>query len=146
MLIYVQVNIADDGGGPGKECMRIAIAHAHRLTREVLAKVISNRLGAESVTFCCLEDLFASSMNYDVFIVFNQFGVNKMDGWQGAKWLRHNKPDARVIFMNQKRFFERKFLPPGTDQWLFCPDDDMDELVKMVKSHQIAQQEAQAQK
>ena len=118
--------------------MRIAIAHAHRLTREVLANVVATRLDAETVTYSCLEDLLASSMNYDVFLVFNNFGVNKMDGWEGVKWLRFKKPDAQVVFMNQKRFFERKHLPPGTDAPIFCAEDDIDGLVSLIKRHQKA--------
>lgn len=113
--------------------LRICLAHSDRYTREVLAKVLSLKLDAEVLAFGCIEDILSSSMIYDVFIIYGMYGHNKMDGWQGVKWIKFKKPGAMVIFMQHRRFFERKYMPPGTDLPVFIAEDDVEGLVHDIR-------------
>jgi DNA-binding NarL/FixJ family response regulator len=115
--------------------MRISIVHSHRLTRQVMCKALSAKLDAEVVDFSSIEELLDSSMNYDVFIVYNMFGREKLDRWEGVKWIRAQKPDALVISMIHQRFFDRKDAPPSSDAVLFCAGDDIDGLVALIKKN-----------
>jgi hypothetical protein len=116
--------------------MRISIAHPHHFTREVLAKVLSNKLGAEVLAFSCLEDLLDSSMDFDVFVVYSSFDPHKMDRMDGIRWIRHLRPEALVISMIHRAFFERKQAPPGADLITFCAGDDIPSVVKLIQKHQ----------
>jgi hypothetical protein len=118
--------------------MKISIVHSHRLTREVLARTLSKRLNAETVGFSCLEDLLSSSMDYDVFLVYNMFGRDKMDRWDGVKWIKHQKPEALIVSVIHKRFFERKNSPPAADRITFVAEDDIEGLIKLVQNRQKA--------
>ena len=116
--------------------MKISIVHSHRLTREVLVRTLSKRLNTEAVGFSCLEDLLSSSMDYDVFLVYNMFGRDKMDRWDGVKWIKHQKPEALIVSVLHKRFFERKSSPPSADRITFVAEDDIEGLVKLVENRQ----------
>jgi hypothetical protein len=106
--------------------------------------VLAKKLQAEVVAYACLEDLLDSSMDYDVFVVYSLFGRAKMDGWQGVKWIRHQKPESFVVYMAQKRFFERHGSPPGGDFATFCAEDDIEGLVKSIQTRWKAKSAADA--
>ena len=115
--------------------MRISVVHAHRATREVLARSLAVRLNAEVVGFSCLENLLASSMDYDVFVVYNIFGREKMDRWEGIRWIKVQKPNALIISMIHRRFFDRKNSPPGADAIFMCAGDEVAGVVKLVQAN-----------
>jgi hypothetical protein len=115
--------------------MNICIVHADRLSREVLTRLLATKMGAEVVGFSCLEDLLRSRMEYDVFVVYNMFGRSKMDRWEGVKWIRNRQPDAFIVSMNYKKFFDRKDSP-GADASTFAADDDVDGLIKFIHEHE----------
>ena len=50
-------------------------------------------------------------MSYDAFVLYNIFGREKLDRWEGIKWIRQFKPEALIIAMIHKRFFGRKDAP-----------------------------------
>lgn len=116
---------------PGRR-VRIAVVHAHRFTCQVIVKTLKAKLNAEAVDFSCLEDLLHSSMAYDVFVVFSEFGPNKMEQVEGCKWIRHLKPEAEVFAMLQRRFFERRGMPPSSDQLTFCIAEDLSGLAEQI--------------
>lgn len=118
--------------------MRLSLVHPHRVIREVLTRALSSKLDAEVVGFSCIENLLTSSMNYDVFVVYNIFGRDKIDRWEGVKWIRYYKPEALIISMIHYRFFDRKYAPPGADAILLCVGDEIEELVKLIKTGQRA--------
>jgi hypothetical protein len=99
----------------------------------VLSEILGKQLNAEVVDFSNLEDVLKSSMNYDVFVVYSMFGRDKMDRWDGVKWIKMHKPDALVISMIHQRFFDRKGGAPGGDAVLFCAGDDTEGLVNLIK-------------
>jgi len=115
--------------------MRISIVHAHRTTRDVLTKALAVKLNAEVVGFSCLENLLASSMSYDVFVLYNIFGRTKMDRWEGVRWIRAQKPDALVISMIHRRFFDRKHSPPGADAVFMCTGDQVEGVAKLISGN-----------
>jgi hypothetical protein len=115
--------------------VKISLIHPHRATRDVLSRSLSFKLGAEVVGFSCLENLFSSSMDYDIFVVYNMFGRLKMDRWEGIKWIRVQKPNAMIVSMIHRRFFDRKNSPPGSDAVLMCAGDEIDSVVRLAKEN-----------
>jgi hypothetical protein len=113
--------------------LSIAVVHGHRLTRDVIAKTLANKLDADAVAFGCLEDLLHSSMRYDVFVVFSEFGPGKMEQSYGCKWIRDLKPHAQVFAMLQRRHFERRGTPPASDRVSFCVADDLNGLAIQIR-------------
>ena len=115
--------------------MKVSVIHPHRSTREVLARALSVKLDAEVVGFSCLENLLSSSMDYDIFVVYNMFGRTKMDRWEGVRWIRAQKPNSMVVSMIHRRFFDRKNAPPGADAVFMCAGDEVDSVVKLAKGN-----------
>jgi hypothetical protein len=113
--------------------MRISLVHPHRMTREVLSRSISNKTHGEVIGFSSIEDLLDSSMEYDVFVLYNMFGREKMDRWEGVKWIRGQKPDALIISMIHKRFFDRKSAPPGSDAVNLRAGEEIEALVRVIQ-------------
>ena len=114
--------------------MKIVIAHSHRPTREVLARAFMCRLKAEVETFSCVEDALLSSLNYDVCVVYNNFG-HKMDGLRGVSHFRARWPRAFIIGVSYKPNMERKFLPAGADAFLLRAGNEIAELVEIIRKH-----------
>ncbi len=115
--------------------MKLCVVHPHRTTREVLARSLAVKLDAEAVGFSCLENLLSSSLDYDVFVVYNMFGRVKMDRWEGVKWIRAQKKNALIISMMHQRFFDRKNGAPGADAVFMCAGDEIDAVVKLAKGN-----------
>jgi hypothetical protein len=115
--------------------MKTCVVHQHRATRDLLAKALNLKLGSEVVGFSCLENLLSSSMDYDVFVVYNMFGRVKMDRWEGVKWIRAQRPNALIISMIHRRFFDRRNSPPGADAVFMCAGDEIDAIVKLAKEN-----------
>ncbi len=115
--------------------MKISIVHADRLSREVLSQLLAKKLQAEVVGFACLEDLLRSRDDYDVYVLYNMFGRTKMDRWEGVKWIRNRKPDAFIVSMTYKKFFDRKDAPGG-DAAVFSPEHDVNGLIKFIHEHE----------
>lgn len=113
--------------------MKISLVHPHRLTREVLARTLTLRLGASVVDFSNLEDLLSSSMDYDVFVLYNIFGRTKLDRWEAVPWIRTNKPEALIISMVHHRFFNRRHASPGGDAVLLNVGNETEDLIKVIQ-------------
>jgi hypothetical protein len=113
--------------------MKISVVHPHRVTRKVLSHTLATRLDATVVDFSCLEDLLNSSMDYDVFVLYNLFGREKMDRWEGVKWIRFKKPEALIVSMVHHRFFDRRFAAPGGDAILLRAGDETEGLIKLIQ-------------
>ena len=75
-------------------------------------------------------------MEYDVFVVYNMFGRLKMDRWEGVKWIRAQRPNAMIVSMIHRRFFDRKNAPPGADAVLMCAGNEIDSVVRLAKEIQ----------
>jgi hypothetical protein len=113
--------------------MRISLVHQHRVTREVLGRTLALRLNATVIDFSNIEDMLKSSMDYDVFVLYNYFGRDKMERWQGIKWIRAVKPHALIISMIHNRFFERRAAPPGGDAVILRVGDEIEGLVQLIR-------------
>ncbi len=118
--------------------MKISLVHPHRVTREVLVRTLATRLDATVIDFSCLEDLLGSSMDYDVFVLYNIFGREKMDRWEGVKWIRFKKPAALIISMVHHRFFDHRFSAPGGDAVLLRVSNETEGLIKLIQQGHTA--------
>jgi DNA-binding NarL/FixJ family response regulator len=113
--------------------MKISLVHPHRVTRETLARILARKLNAEVVPFSNMENLLASSMAYDVFVLYNMFGRELMDRWEAVKWIRVQKPEALILSMIYCRFFDRKFAPPGSDATQLRVGDEIEGIVNAIE-------------
>jgi DNA-binding NarL/FixJ family response regulator len=113
--------------------MRVCIVHPHRLTCEVLSRTIASKTHSEVIGFSSIEDLLDSSMDYQTFVLYNMFGREKMDRWEGVKWIRSQKPDALIVSMLHKRFFDRKSAPPGADAVNLRAGEEIEALVRVIQ-------------
>ena len=73
-------------------------------------------------------------MAYDAFVLYNMFGREKLDRWEGIKWIRHLKPDALIISMIHKRFFDRRDAPPGADALTVGVGGEIESIAKLIKA------------
>jgi hypothetical protein len=99
-----------------------------------LARALASRLRAEVTPFSCVENVLASSMGYDIFVVYNNFERN-MNGITGVSQIRKRKPHALIIGVSYKPYFEKKFLPAGADAFLLRAGNEIEELVALIKNH-----------
>ncbi|HLF25116.1 MAG TPA: hypothetical protein VJG32_02170 [Anaerolineae bacterium] len=114
--------------------MKISIAHGHRPTREVLARALASQLQAEVTPFSSVENVLVSSLDYDIFVVYNNFERN-MDGITGVSKIREQKPHAFIIGVSYKPYYEKKFLPAGADAFLLRAGNEIEELVRIIQTH-----------
>ncbi|MBI3913787.1 MAG: response regulator [Chloroflexi bacterium] len=116
-----------------EKVVKIGIAHMHEPTREVLVRALTSRLNAAVTGFAYVEDVLNSSMQYDVFVVYNNFG-HKMDGVTGVARIRARKPQAFIIGVSPTPYLDRKFLPAGANAFLLRAGNEIEELVRMIKN------------
>ena len=118
--------------------MKISIVHAHRATREVLARALARKLGADVTTFAHIENVLNSSMDYDVFVVYNNFD-HKMDGVKGVAMIRIRKPHAFIIGVSYRPNLDRVFLPAGANALLLRAGNEIEKLIRIIYNHQAQQ-------
>jgi len=114
--------------------MRICIIHRRDTAREVLSRALAHRLRAEVAHFSCVENVLVSSLNYDVFIVYNNF-QKKMNGVRGVKEIRSLKPAAYIIGVSSIPNFQREFLPAGANAFLLLSGNEIAELADLIQRH-----------
>jgi hypothetical protein len=108
---------------------RIAIVHSDKPASEVLSKALASRFDADVVTFSNCENLLASSMDYDVFVVYNNFG-KKMTGMCGV---RECKPQAFIVGVTGMPSIVRQFVKARADAALLRAGNEVAELVKVIQ-------------
>jgi hypothetical protein len=114
--------------------MKVAIVHSHIPTVQVLARAIASRLNVDVMTFSCIENVLTSSMDYSIFVVYNNFG-HKITGIRGVTLIRDQKPRAYIIGVSYKPSIERKFLLAGADASVLRAGNEVEELVTLVQNH-----------
>jgi len=115
--------------------MKICVIHARPPAREVIARALCSTSGADVVTYSCCEDVLATSLDYDVFIVYNNFGPRKMNGIKGTAAIRAQKSDVYIIGVSAKPYNDNRFLPAGANAFLLKAGNEIGELVGMVRRH-----------
>jgi len=108
--------------------MRICIIHARRPAREVLTRALAVRLNAEVDAYQYCEDALATSLDYDQFVVYNNFR-KKMSGFGGVKRIRNRKPTAFIVGVTSNPNFTEKFISAGADSALLRAGNEIAELV-----------------
>jgi DNA-binding NarL/FixJ family response regulator len=112
--------------------MKICLIHERRIAREVLARALSSKLGAEVTYFSCCERALASSLDYDVFVVYNNFR-RKMSGIRGVTKIRGRNPDAFIIGVSSTPNLDQRFLPAGADAFVLRAGNEVQELVSVIR-------------
>jgi DNA-binding NarL/FixJ family response regulator len=115
--------------------MDICIAHAHHRAREVLERALATRLRAQVTGFVCVEDLLTSSMRFDVFVIYNNFGHN-MSGAKGAAEIRRRMPGAIIIGVSEHPDSGNKFLSAGVDSFLLRAGNEIAELTQLIQDNE----------
>jgi len=112
--------------------MKICIVHARRPAREVLVRALSSRLGADVTSFSCCENALLSSLDYDVFVVYNNFR-KKMSGVRGVARIRARKPKSFIVGVSRTPGFDKRFLSAGADAFLLKAGNEIEELVGIIR-------------
>jgi len=112
--------------------MKICLIHGKRVAGEVLTRALSSGLNAEVVHFpSCESALTASLLDYDVFVVYNNFR-RKMSGIQGVKEIRSLNPEALIIGASSNPSFYQRFLSSGADVAVLRAGNEIDELRRII--------------
>ena len=111
---------------------RIGLVHAHPSTREVLVRALSIKLKMQVTGFSCIENLLQSSMDYDIFVVYNDFG-HKMSGVRGAAHIRLLKPRAFMIGVSYRPDLDKRFLSAGANAFLLRAGNEIEELARLIQ-------------
>jgi len=113
--------------------MKICLIHGKRIASEVLTKALSSGLGAEVVHFpSCESALTSSLLDYDVFIVYNNFR-RKMSGIQGVKEIESLNPEALIIGVSSNPSFYKRFLSCGADVAVLRAGNEIGELHRIIR-------------
>lgn len=112
--------------------MNIALISGAYPRREVVARGVSHKLNGDTVQpFSCIEDVLESSMDYDVFVVYNNF-EKKMNGVDGTREIRRLAPHALIVGVSAIPYMERQFLPAGADVFLMLAGNEIAELGELL--------------
>lgn len=114
--------------------MKISLVHSHPPAREVLTRALSAKLKMAVTGFSCIENLLQSSMDYDTFVIYSDFG-HKMSGVRGVAQIRLQKPRAFIIGVSSRPNLDRKFLPAGANAFLLRAGNEIEELVRLIQQH-----------
>jgi len=114
--------------------MKVSIIHSHTPTAEVLAKAIVMRLHYDATTFSCIENALNSSMDYEAFVVYNNFG-HKLSGIKGVAKIRQERPEALIIGVSYRPYLARQFLPAGADAFILRAGNEVDEMLRLLREH-----------
>ncbi len=112
--------------------MNICLIHSKRVGREVLARALSSRLGAEVTGFSFCENALSCSLDYDVFVVYNNFR-RKMSGVRGVEKIRARNRDAFIVGVSSTPNLDKRFLPAGADAFLLRAGNEVNELVGIIQ-------------
>lgn len=108
--------------------MKVALISGAYPRREVVARGVSHKLGGDPVyTFSCIEDVLISSLEYDIFVVYNNFD-KKMNGIDGVREIRRAVPDTYIVGVSAIPYMERQFTPAGADRFLLLAGNEIAEL------------------
>ncbi|MBI5303492.1 MAG: hypothetical protein HY868_15265 [Chloroflexi bacterium] len=118
--------------------MKVAIANnTYPPARELLARGVSYRLrvlgyrNVEVLAYRYMEDLLDSTLDYDVFVCYSNFG-KKMGGVEGAGLLRAYKPDARIIGVTTMHPKASRFRDLGAVGIIFPGEDEVKQICNVI--------------
>jgi DNA-binding NarL/FixJ family response regulator len=112
--------------------MKICLIHGRRVAREVLERALSTRLNAEVDPFFCCENVLLTSLDYDVFVVYNNFR-KKMNGFQCVKKIKAQRPHAFIVGVTSNPSLTQRFTSAGADVTLLRAGNEIAELVEMIR-------------
>jgi len=98
----------------------------------VLARALSSRLGAEVTEFSSCENALSCSLDYDVFVVYNNFR-RRMSGVRGVEEIRARNHDALVIGVSSTPGSRRRFLSAGADGAVLRAGNEIKEMVGIIQ-------------
>jgi len=113
--------------------MKICLIHGRRVEREVLARALTSKLGAEVTHFPSCESALACSLDYDVFVVYNNFR-KRMDGVRGVVEIRGRQPDAFIVGVTSTPDLPKRFLAAGADATILRAGNEIRELVSAIRT------------
>lgn len=113
--------------------MKACIIHGDRVAREILGRAFRRSFDAFTASYSCCEDVLKSSLDYDIFVVYNNFGPREMSGIKGTAAIRARKSDAYIIGVSSKPYNNRRFLPAGANVFLLRAGNEIGELIEIVR-------------
>jgi len=116
--------------------MRIALIHRQAVARQVLQRALQAKLYEDVIEFSSIEDLFLSSLQFDVLVVYNDLG-HYTNGAAGVREIRANLPDAIIIGVSNRPYADRSFLKEGADAFLLRSGNEVQELVNLIRKQDV---------
>lgn len=116
--------------------MNVALISGAYPRREVVARGVSHKLNGGTVrAFSCIEDVLESSMEYTVFVVYNNFD-KKMNGVDGTREIRRRAPRSYIVGVSAIPYMERQYIPAGADAFLLLAGNEIAELGDLLVRNQ----------
>jgi len=115
--------------------MNICFIHGKRVGREVLVRALSSRLDADVTEFSCCENALECSLDWDVFVVYNNFR-KKMSGVRGVREIRARKPEAFIVGVSSTPNNDKRFLSAGADAFVLRAGNEVEELVEIIRNNE----------
>jgi DNA-binding NarL/FixJ family response regulator len=115
--------------------MKICLIHGMQAAREVVARALSCRLGAEVDAFSYCEDALTTSLEYNAFVVYNNFR-KRMTGFQGVRDIRSRKPHVFIVGVTSNPNLTRRFISAGADASLLQAGNEIAELVGIFRQRE----------
>jgi len=112
--------------------MKICLINGKQVAREVLDRALSVKLNAEVDPFFCCENALLTPLDYDVFVVYNNFH-KKMNGFQCVKKIRARRPHAFIVGVTSNPNLAERFTSAGVDVALLRSGNEIAELVDIVR-------------
>ena len=128
------------GGGSGEtrnDDLRICLICAHRLSRRIISQVLLRELGAEADLYASCEDALCSDLDHDVYVVYDYFGRQHMNGPQGTRRLRVVRPDAYVLGVTANPGCDKQFIQAGADTAIVAGERATKQIVHVVRERVV---------
>ena len=115
--------------------MNICLIHGKRVGREVLVRALSSRLDADVTGFFCCENTLECSLDYDVFVVYNNFR-KKMSGVRGVAKIRARKTEVFIVGVSSTPNNDKRFLAAGADAFLLRAGNEVEEMIEIIRDNE----------
>lgn len=128
---------APNRSGEDRGNLRICVICGQRVPREVLCRALALELEADVEWYASCEDALCSEADYDVLVVYDYFGMGRMNGPQGVLRLRAVRPRAYIIGVTSNPGFDKQFLWSGADFATLMHDRPIKRIVALIRARLV---------
>jgi len=130
-------NGVDEQADAGVEDVRVCLICPNHTVAEILARALTRELECEADTYSTCEDALCSDLDQNVFVVYDYFGRDRMNGPQGVKRLRLVSPKAYILGVTNNPGFDKQFVKAGADTAMVLRERPIKAIVHMVRKRVV---------